>query len=114
MQGLQRWIENPLVKQAVRLNTPKEGEGADMRQVLLTLHDQLTELEERFPGVPFAEIIGEKMEWDTCEIARVRRTLKANGASPEDIALVCPRSEQRTDWKKSMGRDPYDERAIRL
>lgn len=52
-EAVTAWLANPLVNRAA-----KAAHG-DMRQTLLGLHDMLTTLEERAPGVPFAELLPE-------------------------------------------------------
>lgn len=71
----------------VRKCHPKDGDpDQSLRSVLLRLHDTMTELEARFPGLAFGEILaGVPEEVDKNDLADKLRSI---GVSSADIAIV--------------------------
>jgi hypothetical protein len=76
------WLDNPLVRRAYQ----QSPEDATLLDVLDKLLETMHELEDRFPGVPFRDILSAP------ESGRSRMqivaTLRKTGASEDDIALV--------------------------
>jgi hypothetical protein len=104
--------DHPFVLRAARL-AEEAGEPSTVR-VLEELLGIMHEVEDRFPGVPFSEILQDQTQADGYDLARVRRTLQRNGACPADIALVAPTSEQLRPRRDVLKQDPYAENAVRL
>lgn len=76
------WHEHPMVKRAVK----RSGDEGPLT-VLVELHDIISEVEARFPGVPFRAVLGADAIGGI-QRQSVQRTLRLNGASEADIALI--------------------------
>lgn len=78
------WFDNPIVREAAR-RLESRGEDLSGRDLLFELSGMLNELEDRFPGVPFADILAARTRPDP---EAVRRGMSAAGVSPDDIDTV--------------------------
>lgn len=109
---VKKWSDHPFAQRAARL----ADEAGDLSTlgVLEKLLDVMYEVEDRFPGVPFSEILVDQAQTPGYDLARVRRTLQRNGACPADIALVAPSSEELRPRRDALKQDPYAENAERL
>lgn len=103
------WQHDPLVKRAV------ETSDGSAIGVLETLHEIMLDVEDRFPGFPFAQLLSDPAQRPNMQ--RMRDTLRRHGACEADIALVCPVTKhpeiqaRRDALRKG---DPYGEDAVRL
>ncbi len=79
----ERWLDHPLVKEAER-GLDDEYSPLDL---LASLHDVLSTLDERFPGIPYQTIL-ECKSFDTSDRSRIARTMRAAGVSLADVELV--------------------------
>jgi predicted DNA-binding protein (UPF0251 family) len=99
--GVMDWLDNPIVRQAYRMS-PDDSELVDVLDKLLEI---LHELEDRFPGVPFRDILSTP---DTGrDRMRIVATLRQTGASEDDISIVFG-DMKHFDW------DQVDDRAFEL
>lgn len=111
----EHWASSPLVAFAADIAT-QAGEPTTLR-TLEELLDLMNELEERFPGVPFAEVLADKAAQSGFDTRRLRATLRKNGACQADIALVCPGQkdpEFRARKKNLESGEAYGPEAVRL
>ena len=76
------WLDDPMVRTA-----SDRGDGSAV-STLTHLHDVMCEVEGRFPGVPFGEVLAANKS--TGDLRKVRNTLRRLGACEADIALVAP------------------------
>ena len=81
-----RWLDHPMVREA-----SARGDGT-ARATLTALHDIITEVEERFPGVPFGQILAGPSLGQGARRS-VRNALVRNGVCEADIALILPPTE---------------------
>lgn len=109
---VKEWSDHPFVQRAARL-ADEAGDHSTLG-VLERLLDVMYEVEDRFPGVPFSEILVDQAQTPGYDLARIRRTLQRNGACPADIALVAPSSDALRPRRDALLADPYDERVERL
>lgn len=79
--GLTQWLEHPLVREAQR-GLSDDSSPIDL---LVNLYNVLTELDERFPGIPYRTILGAPTEPNK---AKVIALMKEAGVSSEDICLA--------------------------
>lgn len=96
------WFEHPIVKRVQDM----APEGASARHVLIALSDTLNELEDRFPGMPFSEILGSAERPQPIQVAQ---ELKLRGVSDADLALIC---ESRTGQAGSASLSYFDLRDL--
>lgn len=108
------WEDNPLVLRA-KYKATEAGEPTPLR-VAEEMLAVMNELEDRFPGLPFADILADPAEKSGWDMRRVRGVLRRNGACEADIDLVCPHSEdpRLVARRAAMKSDPYDDRTERL
>ena len=94
------WLDDPMVRTA-----SDRGDGSAL-STLTHLHEIMCEVEERFPGVPFREVLaGGKSAGG---LRKVRNTLRRLGACEADIALVAPapeptkksREQRAAEWQR--------------
>lgn len=78
--NLQTWMSNPLVARA-RMTAPR----ADVLSLFVTLHEIMHDLEDRFPGVTFRELLSSAQGGKP---DRLVDTLRRAGCAAEDIAIV--------------------------
>lgn len=103
------WHQNPLVLRAV------ENSNGTPHGVLTELHQIMLDVEDRFPGVPFAQLLSDPAQRP--DMRRMRGTLRRGGACEADIALVCPSTKDRevqNRWNALTKGDPYADEAVRL
>lgn len=108
------WEDHPLVLRAEKAAT-EAGEPTPLR-VAEELLNVMNELEDRFPGIPFADVLADPAEKSGWDMRRIRGVLRRNGACEADIALVCPMSDdpELLARRAAMTSDPYDDKAERL
>lgn len=109
---VKEWTDHPFVQRATRL--ANEAGDTSTLGVLEVLLDVMHEVEDRFPGVPFSQLIVDQAQTDGYDLARIRRTLQRNGACPADIALVAPSSDELRPRRDVLKQDPYAENAVFL
>lgn len=102
------WSEHPLVRHAV-----EETDGT-AEEVMFALHDLMVEIDERFPGVPYREVLSDPLEREGQDVNTFRRQLRKAGVCEADIALLCPMNKDRMQRRKLLSNNPYDERAVRV
>lgn len=76
------WFDHPIVRRSARQLPP----GSSVLDLLEATHATMTELEDRFPGMPFAEILSGS---DVPHPTTVAATLLERGARPSDVRLIC-------------------------
>ena len=102
------WTSSPLVKRAI-----EKSPDCSAASIFSTLLDIMHEVEDRFPGVPYAELLSEPALRP--DMRRTRTTLRRCGATEADIALVCPTAESLAGRRKAiLESDPYDGGTERL
>ena len=83
----EQWLGHPVVDYA-----RKRAPSASALDVLETLSGMLNELEDRFPGVPFADILDRRAYIDTegrrHEELTIARRLVELGVAPEDVRAM--------------------------
>jgi len=93
----ERWLTNPLVALAA------ERSDGDTTSLLEQLSRLLVELEDRFPTVPFDQILSPPSTRDHRSRKRFRTRLINAGCTVADVELVCaqPTSADRyASWQK--------------
>lgn len=78
------WHDYPLVAAA------REEVPGDTGAFLSKLLDLMNEVEDRFPGLPFSEVLRNPYERNGNTARTVRGQLRKAGACEADIAIVCP------------------------
>jgi hypothetical protein len=108
------WEDHPFVQRAARL-AEEAGEPSTLR-VLEELFGIMYEVEDRFPGVPFSDVLQDQAQAKGWDLVRIRRTLAKNGACQADIALVAPASDDPglMARRAQIQSDPYQPEAERL
>jgi hypothetical protein len=108
------WEDHPFVRRATSL-AAEAGDPSPLR-VVEELLGVMHEVEDRFPGVPYREIISDRAQMSGFDLRRIRATLRKNGACEADIALVCPMSDDLglNARRAAMKTDPYHEESERL
>lgn len=94
------WLDSPIVRHVSRHYSP-----ADTLELLEGVHLYCTELEDKFPGVPFRQILSSHESpspWPTL------RTLARTGTSPESLAVVFGRFEFRKEPTVEGSRSRFD------
>jgi len=105
---MDRWSASPIVKRAI------ETTGGDPAAVMTELLRIMNGLEDRFPGLTFDEILGDKVDVPAADRRRIRRTLRVNGACEADIALVVPDGDTLAERRRQLKTDPYSPDAASL
>lgn len=103
------WQQDPLVKRAA-----ENSDGSPLG-LLEELHQLMLDVEDRFPGVPFGQLLSDPVQRP--DMRRMRATLRRHGACEADIALVCPSTKDPDMIKRKydlVHGDPYDQDAVRL
>lgn len=109
----QLFAADPLVRQAARLAN-EAGEPSPLR-VAEELLGLMNELEDRFPGLTFSEILRDPATLPPRDVQKLRNQLRRNGASQADIALVCPPRDSLLTRRNALaGGDPYSDTAFFL
>lgn len=111
---LEAWLDHPLVRHA-QAHLPAETSTLDLLTETLRL---MNELEGRFPGIPFEEILSAPMASEA-DLEAMRGEMSAAGVSPIDVYTVAggpkpmpPRPYQRkfTEQELVVLRDAYESR----
>lgn len=83
LEDLTEWVQHPVVNMAAR-NLPDEATALDL---LISLHEVLTDLDDRFPGVPFRKMIVDPDNGGATKL-EILETLTAAGVSDDDIRAI--------------------------
>jgi hypothetical protein len=87
MEGsMTQWLDHPIVRHA-RHNLPRDASALDLMEGTLRV---MMELEARFPGVPFADILSAAEVETDVDTSRLRATFEAAGVSKEDMLILLP------------------------
>jgi hypothetical protein len=92
---VQAWLDHPIVRHA-RGSLPVDAQPLDLLEATLGV---MLELERRFPGIPFGELLGAT---DTdVDTSTLRARLARAGVSTEDMALVVPDMQSRRKYSEA-------------
>lgn len=95
------WLDSPMVKRAI------EATDGDAVAVMAELLRIMNNLEDRFPGLTFDQILGDKVDVAAGDRMRMRNTLRRNGVCEADIALVVPDGDGLSERRRQLKSDPY-------
>lgn len=80
------WLDHPIVRHA-RRNLPSDATPLDLLENTLGV---MMELEERFPGIPFGQLLSAAEVESDEDSARLRCAFEVAGVSREDMLIVLP------------------------
>ena len=89
-EQLDEWSNSPIVEEALG----RLGDDYSARDLMLSVHDVMTGLEDRFPGLTFDQVFNaDTLPSQECAV----RTARACGASDADLALIFDITSPRAD-----------------
>jgi hypothetical protein len=108
------WRDHPLVQRAV-IEADKAGDLSTLG-VLDNLLTLMNEIEDRFPGIPFRDLLQDRAQMHGTDIHQIRKTLRRFGACEADIAIVCPLASDPDllNRRAAIASDPYHEFSVPL